>query len=193
MPRIVADYKNQAKKIIVQAGLNAFLKSGYRNTTMAEIAKKVGVTKGDLYHYFPSKVALLREIGLTVRHNAVQPLTKDFDKTKPAEILLNVFELALNDDPGAKLFFDLLAESSGDPEMQDAIKLQNYEYFKAVKMVLDLLPKSSWSNSVSSTSDDLALSIVFLYFGAGVYAKLGAPRNEIQRALREGLKSILRN
>lgn len=191
MPRIIADYKNQAKKLIIQAGLNSFLRRGYRSTTMAEIAKEVGVTKGDLYHYFPSKAALLREVGLTVRYDAVQPLMKDSDKTKPVEALLSVFELALNDDPGAKLFFDLLAESSGDPKMEDSIKLQNREYVKAVKTVLDMLPKSSWSTSVSSTSEDVALSIMFLYLGAGVYAKLGVPHDEIQRALKEGLKSIL--
>jgi AcrR family transcriptional regulator len=44
---------------ITQAAIDVFLKKGYENTTMDAIAKKAGISKGGLYHYFPSKDMVL--------------------------------------------------------------------------------------------------------------------------------------
>ena len=58
MPRVLADYKEQAKKKIVEEALKQFTKNGYYNTKMDDIAKGIGVTKGALYKYFKTKEAL---------------------------------------------------------------------------------------------------------------------------------------
>ena len=58
MPRVLADYKEQAKKKIVEEALKQFTKNGYYNTKMDDIAKGIGVTKGALYKYFKSKEEL---------------------------------------------------------------------------------------------------------------------------------------
>lgn len=44
---------------ITQAAIEVFLEKGYENTTMDAIAKKAGVSKGGLYHYFSSKEMVL--------------------------------------------------------------------------------------------------------------------------------------
>ena len=44
---------------ITQAAIDVFLEKGYENTTMDAIAKKAGISKGGLYHYFPSKEMVL--------------------------------------------------------------------------------------------------------------------------------------
>lgn len=56
MPKIVD--KAKMKDDILQASLNAFLKYGFHNTTMAKIAQEAGIAKGTLYLYFDSKEAL---------------------------------------------------------------------------------------------------------------------------------------
>jgi AcrR family transcriptional regulator len=58
MPRVLADYKEQAKKKIVEEALKQFTKNGYYNTKMDDIAKGIGVTKGALYKYFKTKEEL---------------------------------------------------------------------------------------------------------------------------------------
>ena len=40
---------------ITQAAMEVFLEKGYENTTMDAIAYRAGISKGGLYHYFPSK------------------------------------------------------------------------------------------------------------------------------------------
>jgi AcrR family transcriptional regulator len=44
---------------ITQAAIDVFLEKGYENTTMDAIAKNAGISKGGLYHYFPSKEMVL--------------------------------------------------------------------------------------------------------------------------------------
>lgn len=44
---------------ITDAAMEIFLKKGYESTTMESIAKKAGISKGGLYHYFKSKDMIL--------------------------------------------------------------------------------------------------------------------------------------
>ncbi len=192
MPRIIANYKSQAKALIIQAGIAEFSKRGYQNTTMEEIANQVGVTKGNLYHYFPSKLALLREIFLTLRQDFLQSLLEGLGKADSLEALIGAVERILDKQtPNAEvnLWFDLLAESTNDSEVEALLRKLNDEYREAVKMALSRFPKSTTSGS---NSDDFAMSIMFLLHGVLVNIKLGTPRESIRGTLREGIRSILR-
>lgn len=62
-----------------------FRTKGFNGTSMAELAREVGINKSSLYHHFPSKQALLSEIiELTV--NRVTPLVqKVADSDLPIE------------------------------------------------------------------------------------------------------------
>lgn len=62
MPKVVPEYKEEAKARIVDAATEMFLENGYKKTKMTEIARKLGVSKGALYQYFKSKEALLLEV-----------------------------------------------------------------------------------------------------------------------------------
>lgn len=50
------DLKREA---LLQAAVSAFNKQGFHQTSLEEIAQKLGVTKAALYYYFPTKSALL--------------------------------------------------------------------------------------------------------------------------------------
>jgi TetR/AcrR family fatty acid metabolism transcriptional regulator len=47
------------RTVILDAALRAFVKRGYPQTKVAEIASEAGVAEGTLYNYFPSKEDLL--------------------------------------------------------------------------------------------------------------------------------------
>jgi AcrR family transcriptional regulator len=61
MPKVVPEYKQQAKNRIIQQATELFIEQGYKKTKMTEIAKKLGVSKGAIYQYFNSKEELLFE------------------------------------------------------------------------------------------------------------------------------------
>ncbi len=60
MPKVVPEYKELAKKRIIDAAYKIFYKKGYHNSTMDDIAREVGVSKASLYSYFKSKEELLQ-------------------------------------------------------------------------------------------------------------------------------------
>lgn len=60
MPKVVPEYKELAKKRIIDAAYGIFYKKGYHNSTMDDIAGEVGVSKASLYSYFKSKEELLQ-------------------------------------------------------------------------------------------------------------------------------------
>ncbi|WP_373523408.1 TetR/AcrR family transcriptional regulator [Aquiflexum sp.] len=64
MPIFVSIFYKMSKKSeieakILQVAYNFFIEKGYRNTTMDEIAQKLGISKKTLYKYFPGKLELL--------------------------------------------------------------------------------------------------------------------------------------
>jgi len=47
---------------ILDAALEAFAQEGYDDTSVAEICRRAGVTKGGFYHHFPSKQSVFLEL-----------------------------------------------------------------------------------------------------------------------------------
>ncbi len=54
---------DRASAAIVQAAASGFARNGYAKTRTAEIAAAAGVSEGTLFHHFPTKRALLAEVG----------------------------------------------------------------------------------------------------------------------------------
>ena len=55
------DYGDKQREIMARAAA-LFVRQGYHNTSMAEIAQACGSSKARLYHYYPSKGALLYQM-----------------------------------------------------------------------------------------------------------------------------------
>lgn len=50
------------REMLLQAALKLFATRGVRGSTVRHIAREAGVTEGVIYHYFPGKAALVREV-----------------------------------------------------------------------------------------------------------------------------------
>lgn len=59
-PRVRAKRERRREEIL-HAALRAFRHRGYHRTTLDDIARRLGVRKTALYHYFPDKEAILYE------------------------------------------------------------------------------------------------------------------------------------
>lgn len=55
--------KAKTKEIIFKAAIELFLEKGYDQTTVDEIAVKADVAKGTFFNYFPTKDAILANLG----------------------------------------------------------------------------------------------------------------------------------
>jgi AcrR family transcriptional regulator len=65
MPRVAAKdrpaFVEDRRQAILLAALRVWSKRGFDGTSVAEVAREAGLTKGTLYLYFPGKQALLEE------------------------------------------------------------------------------------------------------------------------------------
>jgi AcrR family transcriptional regulator len=62
---------------ILAAAARSFMEHGYSETSLDEIARSLGATKGRIYHHFPSKADLFAEVfraGMDMNYAALEPL-----------------------------------------------------------------------------------------------------------------------
>lgn len=52
----------KSRRAVLDAALHLFSKQGYRTTTMREIADRAKVSTGNVYHHFPDKERIFREL-----------------------------------------------------------------------------------------------------------------------------------
>lgn len=62
MPKVVPEYKEEAKKRIIRHATKLLSAKGYSKTRMIDIAESMGVSKGAIYQYFESKQELLLSV-----------------------------------------------------------------------------------------------------------------------------------
>lgn len=56
------EIRQQTRKQIIDAAFELFANEGYSKTSIAAVAKKAGISKGLIYHYFDSKKSMLEAI-----------------------------------------------------------------------------------------------------------------------------------
>ena len=80
-----ASKKGRKRRAILEAATAMFAERGYRNTSMDELAAKVGVGKGTLYLDFPGKIDLLFACAALEKHKFVPELIAMLQSELPAE------------------------------------------------------------------------------------------------------------
>lgn len=73
--RVTKDPEERRQELL-EASLELFLEKGYDKTAVKDIVKKVGVTQGLLYYYFPSKEDILKELAEYYKDKYVSFLTR---------------------------------------------------------------------------------------------------------------------
>ena len=96
MPRSIEQYeaiRKQKKELILNTALILFAENGFHQTSMEQIAKKAGISKGLTYNYFESKNAILDEI-LKKGFNAIYT---HFDLNKDGLLTYSEFEFFIRE------------------------------------------------------------------------------------------------
>ena len=113
------------KHQILEAALDLFANQGFSATTTKQIAERVGVTEGLIFHYFPSKADLLRAVTRqrSTIMGEVQALLADADEKPAAEVLQSIVMGWVGViHRQANLVTTLLVESQSNPELALAFR-----------------------------------------------------------------------
>jgi len=161
------EQREKRREEILWAGLDLFVSKGYAETKISDIAEKVGMSVGLLFHYFESKAALYEEL---VWIGVKGPLTvTELDERDP----LKFFEGAaayilssLRDNPVVAKMFVFMAQvrlSSSIPEsIRDLVMEQ-----QTVEKTIAIVRKGQALGQIRS-GDPRALSILFWQTLSGV-------------------------
>jgi AcrR family transcriptional regulator len=99
----------ESKKKIVTAAFKLIAKHGYESTSISQIAKKAGVSKGLVYNYFESKEELLE----TMVHDSFAEGEESLQQlvtSDPAKTLENFFKLFFHELRKRPEYWRLLTE-----------------------------------------------------------------------------------
>lgn len=120
---------------ILQAAQESFAQDGYDATSVAQICKRAGVTKGGFYHHFPSKQALFLELiegwltGLDTLLDAIRGSTATVPEAimQMTKMVEQVFGAAHGQLP---MFLEFWNRAARDPEVWQAT-IAPYRHYHA--------------------------------------------------------------
>jgi len=136
MPKISEAKLREKRNHIIRTAFEIFSQKGYDATTMDDIVKLSGVSKGGIYHYFPSKEDVffdIAEIQMSKRQTLVYELAqgndfKTFLKTYIKTVLNN-----LSDDEEikmAKFSFEFWSIVTRAPKLQQYAQKRFASFYK---------------------------------------------------------------
>jgi len=76
------DYSSSTKRALLDSATSLFTDHGYAGTSLDEVVAAARVTKGALYHHFPSKLALFENVFLRVQEATTADVEKAINTSK---------------------------------------------------------------------------------------------------------------
>ncbi|MGA8987058.1 TetR/AcrR family transcriptional regulator [Aeromicrobium sp.] len=76
------DYSSSTKRALLDSATILFTDHGYAGTSLDEVVAAARVTKGALYHHFPSKLALFESVFLRVQEGTTADIEKAINASK---------------------------------------------------------------------------------------------------------------
>lgn len=124
MPKVSIEYEQAQRERIIEGAAQSFADKGYRQTSIDEIARNLGISKGAIYIYFKSKEELFIAIFEDFLCQSRAALKSSFNADGPLQArlskLLDTYLSTLFDvDPvRSRLLLQFWLESTQLPELQ---------------------------------------------------------------------------
>lgn len=180
MPKVVPEYKEEAKKKIIAAGREVMSKKGYYATTMDDIAANVGVSKGALYLYFGSKDELVIEIVKALPEQVREIKMSMSPATNPIDSWISILDFFLeNNVEQNALIFEFLSMTPRNPEIAKSFSENMDLGLRNITLGIAELQRKG---IVSPDVDPITVAFVIrgLFHGLRYFSLLGVERDELR-------------
>ena len=191
MPKVVPQYKEQARERIIEAALHVFAQKGYHETTMEDVADRLGVSEGTIYLYFKSKRELFKAISEPGEHQVAEVLSSAMGSEDPLE---RFFELATDVyeqyEPISGLLVELFSEASRDASLRKMLRDDFDADRETMRKFLVELRKQGRIGP-DTDIDSVSMAILSLFYGYAISRLLGVGKDEAKRAYSEVMRIML--
>ena len=166
------ELKLRRKAQIIKKALILFANEGYFNTSISDIAKATGISKGLLYNYFENKEALLNEVVLfALKEGTDLELSPEaLSRLEPEEVFIKVvggyFDLLKEKEELWRLTTSLAIHVSSIPSVHKTIKSVYEELtaeFEAIFTMMQQENPKSEAIKLGALMD--GIGIQYLIFG----------------------------
>lgn len=187
MPRVLPEYRSIATSKIIEAARVLFREKGFRQTTMDEIARKLGISKAALYTYFKDKEALFKaayESSPRELEQVIEWVVKQGDTRKAFEAFFD--QMMPDSRRAAGLSFEVISEATRNPELREVLKKHNDQYLDAVERCIVATSKRKRADA-----RQLAGSILALWSGMESLVALGFPLEETRTYWNSAMSKLI--
>ena len=188
MPRVLPEYRTIATSKIIDAARALFREKGYRETTMDEIARSLGISKAALYTYFKDKEALFKAAYESSPRDLEQVIgwvTKQGDARRAFEAFFD--QMMPESKKAAGLSFEVISEATRNPELREVLKRHNDQYIDAIEQCIQ-----GTSKRKRTDARELAGTILALWNGMESLVALGFSMDETKVYWNDAMGKLLR-
>lgn len=191
MAKIISQYRDEAKKRIIQAGFQVLLEKGYCNTTMEEIARRLEVTKPALYRYFTNKDELIIESAKDGQAHYRDLIAEQGDNRCPLNSWLEIFDLVFAQDLGYQsIYLDIVSMSFRRKDLQVFSCTRMREEIENMTLQYTRLQDEGVVRP-DVDPHHLALTLVALFNGMRLEYLLGVDRTELRDTWLRNVHELL--
>ncbi len=190
MPKVVPEYREEAKNRILEAAFQEFSEKGFHQTTMEDVAKRVGVSKGAIYLYFKSKEELFKGIYEKAPQALGDIMRSSFKENNFMESSSQIFDKMMKQyASNPSLSFEIFAEATRNPDLRKVLRANYDEY---VNIMVSFLREQKREGNVTKDIDlrALAQALISLWNGMEALLVVGYPVAEVKRAWLEALRTM---
>jgi len=191
MPRVVPAYKEEARTRILTAANQVFGEKGYRQATMDDVAKKLGVSKGALYLYFASKEELFEAVSRAEPLVFKEILYSTFNESKnPLESAGAFFDKMLKRyGSNSGISFEILSEASHNAGLRKVLRKTQDEY---AATLMSYLEEGRKRGLIDPDLDlrSITYALIGLWNGIETLIVTGLSVAEARQAWLEGFRAI---
>jgi AcrR family transcriptional regulator len=158
--------KEQTRTKIINTAISFFSQKGYYGTSINDIAKEAGISKGLAYNYFESKQQLLQAI-INDMLRSIGSVMSEIDKEqdpfeKISKLIINSFEYAKNNEELWRLYMRLMFQ----PDIINATERITTNLMDEIFQTIEKIFKKIGYKNVSAEARIFSATIdgVMLYY-----------------------------
>jgi TetR/AcrR family transcriptional regulator, repressor for uid operon len=191
-PKVTPQYRIEIREKIIKAAIDAFSKYGFDRTRMDDVAKTADLSKGTIYLHFKNKEELFyaiceNNLAETKRQMSTVFAKKD-ELVSEIERYYDLFHKKMT--ATEKVFFETIAESARNAELQKALYKQRMNVFEtAIGWVNLQIERGFFRKNIDANA--IAVGLVSLYDGLTVNKLLGVSEDYNKKAWVETVRAII--